>query len=80
MKIIKETTIEDFKVTIYHWNNKFLLKFEDGWHEITYKISELDLNNEKDIDLFLTDKDILLKVKNTFQKIEETTSTFFNKI
>ena len=80
MRIIKETTVGQFKVTMFHWNNKYLLKFEDGHNELTYKISQLDITTEADVDVFLTDQDVLGKVRESFQKMDETLDTFFAKI
>ena len=42
MRIEKEYTFNDIKATLFRWNNKFLLKFEQGGMEQTYKFSELD--------------------------------------
>ena len=80
MRIVKEINVEEFKVTVYHWNNKYILKYENGWHEITVKISQLDINTESDLDIFLSDSEILWKIKEAFEKLNETMATFYSKI
>ena len=80
MRIVKELNVETFKVTVYFWNNKYILKYENGWHEITYKISQLDINSESDIDVFISDPEIIQKVKESFDKVNETMAAFYNKI
>lgn len=80
MRIVREIKVEEWKVTIFHWNNKYLLKFEDGFNELTYKINQLDLTAETDIDVFLENGEVLGKVRESFEKMEETLSVFYNKI
>jgi hypothetical protein len=80
MRILKETKANEFKVTIFHWNNKYLLKFEDGANEITYKINQLDISTESDIDLFLTDPELMNKVRECFDAVINTLDAFFSKV
>ena len=80
MRIVKELNVGEFKVTVFHWNNKYILKYENGWHEITVKISQLDVNSESDIDIFLSDPEISLKIKESFEKLNEPMATFYSKI
>ena len=80
MRIIKETKAEEFKITIFHWNNKYLLKFEDGRNELTYKINQLDLTTEADIDVFISDTEVLGKVRESFEKMDQTLDLYFSKI
>ncbi|HSI77547.1 MAG TPA: hypothetical protein VK957_16725 [Lunatimonas sp.] len=53
MRIVRELVKEGVRISVFSWNNKYLLKFEDGMIEQTFKVSELDLTSEKDIDFFL---------------------------
>ncbi|MEX0882507.1 MAG: hypothetical protein WD398_07080 [Cyclobacteriaceae bacterium] len=52
MRIIKELMIEGVKVSIFEWNNKYILKFEMGLAEQTYKIPAADLTEEGELDTF----------------------------
>jgi hypothetical protein len=49
MRVVKEITHPDCKITVFHWNNKFLIKLEAGPFEQTFKINETDISSEEDI-------------------------------
>lgn len=70
MRIVKEVLKNQLKITIFSWNGKYLIKFEQGDLEQTYKIDELDLMGESDIDLIIND-DFLEKVKKIFRQMSQ---------
>ncbi|MFD2246147.1 hypothetical protein [Pontibacter ruber] len=43
MRIVADIPHPQVKITLMSWNGKFLLKFEKGDFEQTYKISEMDV-------------------------------------
>lgn len=45
MRIIAELPHPDCKITIFSMNQKYLIKFEKGAFEQTYKLSEVDLTD-----------------------------------
>ena len=49
MRVIGEIPHPDCKITIFHWNNRYLIKLEQGPLEQTFKIQEFDLTSEDDI-------------------------------
>ena len=49
MRLIQEIPHEEYKISIFSWNNKYIIKFENNQLEQTYKISEWDLTSEDDI-------------------------------
>ncbi len=57
MRVVKEIPYPNFKITIFHWNNRYLIKFESGSLEQTFKVSELDVSENEVLslldDLFL---------------------------
>jgi hypothetical protein len=53
MRVVREISNPDCKITIFSWNNRFLIKLEQGMLEQTFKIPELDLVSEADLDLIL---------------------------
>ncbi|EON78621.1 hypothetical protein ADIS_0971 [Lunatimonas lonarensis] len=53
MRVIKELSNEGIRVSVFSWNNKYLLKFEQGMIEQTFKVSELDVLDEQSLDGFL---------------------------
>jgi hypothetical protein len=66
MRVVKEIPFPDLKVTIYNWNNKYLVKLEQGLLEQTYKVPETEITGEKDLDAFLTER-FLGKVRQRFK-------------
>jgi hypothetical protein len=46
MRVIGEISHPECKITIFHWNNKYLLKLELGPFEQTFKINEFDVSSE----------------------------------
>ncbi len=52
MRIVRELVKDGIRISVFSWNNKYLLKFEVGMVEQTFKVNELDLDSEKDIDFF----------------------------
>ena len=55
MRIVAEIPHPDCKITIFHWNNRYLIKLESGPFEQTFKISELDLTSEADVKKILNE-------------------------
>lgn len=52
MRVVKEFSKEGIRVSVFSWNNKYLLKFELGPLEQTFKIPETDVLEESDLDTF----------------------------
>jgi hypothetical protein len=49
MRVIGEIPNPHCKITLFHWNNRYLVKLEQGPFEQTFKIQEYDLTSEDDI-------------------------------
>jgi hypothetical protein len=49
MRVVGEIQHPECKITIFHWNNKYLIKLEAGPYEQTFKVNELDLTSESDV-------------------------------
>jgi len=49
MRIVGEISHPSCKITIFSWNNRYLIKFEQGTLEQTYKIDQFELTEEKDL-------------------------------
>ncbi len=56
MRVVREIPHPEVKITIFHWNNRYLIKLEAGMFEQTFKISELDLTSEEDLNELLDDQ------------------------
>ncbi|MCA6380033.1 MAG: hypothetical protein IM574_08360 [Cytophagales bacterium] len=49
MRVVGEIPHPEVKITIFHWNNRYLIKLEAGPFEQTFKIEEYDLSSEEEI-------------------------------
>lgn len=49
MRLVREISHPDCKITIFSWNNRYLIKLEQGFFEQTYKIPEHDLAGDDDL-------------------------------
>lgn len=56
MRIIKEIVHELARISIFHWNGKYLIKLEQDGFEQTFKINELDITDPDQIEDVLTDR------------------------
>jgi len=43
MRVIGEIPNDQCKITLFNWNEKYLIKFEIGMYEQTYKIDEYEI-------------------------------------
>ncbi|HSF54347.1 MAG TPA: hypothetical protein VLA71_11365 [Algoriphagus sp.] len=68
MRVVKELIQEEVRISIFSWNNKYILKFELGPMEQTFKLSEMDVLEESDLDSFLTGE-FFEKVKQRFDEM-----------
>jgi hypothetical protein len=71
MRVVKEIAYPHFKITIFHWNNRYLIKLESGILEQTFKVSELEVNSESEV-LALLDEDFLKQAINRFEEMAES--------
>ncbi|MCK6617699.1 MAG: hypothetical protein L6Q51_08640 [Cyclobacteriaceae bacterium] len=46
MRIVGEIPHPDCKITLYSWNNRYLVKLEKGLLEQTYKVNQFDIADE----------------------------------
>lgn len=56
MRIIGEIPHPACKITLYHWNNRYLIKFEQELLEQTYKVQEYDIATEDEVRRMITDE------------------------
>jgi hypothetical protein len=70
MRVVKELIQEEVRISIFSWNNKYILKFEFGPMEQTFKLSETEVSEESELDAFLTG-DFFEKVIARFYEMEK---------
>ncbi|MBK6978653.1 MAG: hypothetical protein IPH28_17455 [Cytophagaceae bacterium] len=70
MKFIKKIPNDYCIAELYFFNNKFVIKFEIGTLEQIYKVSELDVSGEEEIEEMLGET-FLKKVMKRFEQMQE---------
>jgi len=80
MRIVKEIPLGNSKATIFSWNGKYLLKFESGGYEQTYKISEMDMTGDDDIVKLLSDTEFMNLVTERFKTMHKDFADAINKV
>ncbi|MDQ1089065.1 MULTISPECIES: hypothetical protein [unclassified Siphonobacter] len=68
MKVIGEVPHPSCKITLYAWNNRYIVKVEAGYFEQTYKINEYDITSEDDLKEMLNGP-FLDKVMRRFEEM-----------
>ncbi|HEX8040087.1 MAG TPA: hypothetical protein VF490_13090 [Chryseosolibacter sp.] len=71
MRVVREITHPEFKITIFSWNNRYLIKLEQGFLEQTFKVSEFDLSGEEEL-LSLLDAEFLHQASLRFQDMGQS--------
>lgn len=69
MRIIKEISHPTCKITVYAWNNRYIIKLENGLLEQTFKVNEFDVNSEGEIET-LVDNTFLQQAMERFGQME----------
>lgn len=49
MRVVGEIPHSDCKITVFSWNNRYLIKLEQGLLEQTFKINEFDISGEAEV-------------------------------
>ena len=73
MRVIGEIPNTDCKITLFHWNNRYLIKLEKGYLEQTFKIDQFELASEKDL-LTLVNDDFVQRALERFDSMERSLS------
>ena len=70
MRYIKDIINKEFKIGVYQWNNKYIVKIEAGLFEQTYKIEEYEVQDLAELETCI-DEVFLATVKAKFISMEE---------
>jgi hypothetical protein len=68
MRVVKEVTLGEIRVSIFSWNSKYIFKYELGPMEQTFKVSETDILEESELEGFLEGK-FLDEVNQRFKEM-----------
>ncbi|GAB3551948.1 hypothetical protein [Spirosoma fluminis] len=69
MRFVQDIPHPQFRIGLYAWNGKYIVKIEAGPYEQTYKVSELDLTAPEDVPTML-DETFLSRVAQRFQEMD----------
>lgn len=70
MRIIAELPHPDCKITLFNMNQKYIVKFEKGTLEQSYKLSELDLTGGGANEIFqMLDEEFIATVVERFKQM-----------
>lgn len=71
MRVVKEFSKDTVRISVLNWNNKYLIKYELGPMEQTFKIPETDIVEESELDAFIEGNFFDL-VKERFKEMGES--------
>jgi hypothetical protein len=54
MRVVGEIPHPECKITIFHWNNRYLIKIEAGPFEQTFKVNDYDISSEADLNRIIS--------------------------
>jgi hypothetical protein len=71
MRVVREVTLGEIRVSIFSWNSKYIFKYELGPMEQTFKVSEMDILEEAELAGFL-EGEFLEEVQQRFKEMGES--------
>jgi len=80
MRIVAEYPSVDFKITVFSWNGKYLVKIEKGMFEQTYKISEMDVTGDEEVKKVIEDSVFIEEIKTRFRNMNQSLNDALNRI
>ncbi|ODS76919.1 MAG: hypothetical protein ABS46_18745 [Cytophagaceae bacterium SCN 52-12] len=71
MRYLRDIPNARYKISLYQWNGKYIIKFEaGGQYEQIYKLDETEVTSDEEIDA-LADKLLLRQVEDRFRAMHE---------
>lgn len=80
MRVIAELPHPECKITLFNMNQKYIVKFEQGTFEQSYKLSELDLTGGGANEIFqLLDETFIATVVDRFKTMRSDFSAAYKR-
>ena len=79
MRIIAEIPHSQFKISVFSWNSKYIIKIELGNFEQVFKLREDEVSGLEDIKKLITDSFLEKSLKN-FIEMRSALSESFSKL
>lgn len=74
VRLVKEIPHDRYKIQIFNYNEKFILKIELDQFEQSFKISETDVSGIGDVENMITNE----LLQNTLKRFVEMRTDWFN--
>jgi hypothetical protein len=71
MRIIRELPHRECRITLFSWNNRYLIKLEQGLLEQTFKVDQLEFQQEEDV-IRMIDGDFIQQALLRFREMAES--------
>lgn len=71
MRIVGEIPHADCKITLFSWNNRYLIKIERGRFEQTFKIDQFDLVGEVEL-MHIVNESFINESLHRFESMEHS--------
>lgn len=79
MRTIAEIPHPDCKITIFSMNQKFIIKFEQGNLEQTFKIAEMNVTDGVNGVFQIIDDEFIQKIISQFEEMRTTFSEAYDR-
>ena len=79
MRIVGEVPHDVCKITLFAWNNRYLIKLELGLLEQTYKVNQFDITSEAAL-YKIVDESFIRDAMNRFRDMEESLQSALERV
>ncbi|HEY9005517.1 hypothetical protein [Ohtaekwangia sp.] len=79
MRVVGEIPHTDCKITLFAWNSRYLIKFERGPLEQTFKINEYDITAESELRT-LIDEQFIQQTLIRFDEMQNSLAARLNSL
>lgn len=78
MRVVGEIPHPVCKITIFAWNNRYLIKVENGLLEQTFKINQFDVTSESEV-IQMVDETFIQEALGRFDAMAESLHTAISR-
>ena len=79
MRLIKEIPHDRYKIQLFNYNQKYIVKIELAQFEQSFKIGETDVNGLQDVENMITDELMSNCLKRFIEMRTDWENAFLNK-
>lgn len=79
MRLVKDIPHERYKIQLFSYNRKYIVKIELGQFEQTFKIGETDVESQMDVENMITQDLLSNCLKRFIEMRSDWESAFTNK-